>query len=80
MISTGIWTDVFVALRPRLHYQVHLSCYRPRVSVLIEDEQSAFRISPCQVAQQLVDGILQHLSAIPELALADENIIVVDSD
>jgi hypothetical protein len=45
-----------------------------------EDQQGGLRVSPDEVAQELIESVGDGLGALPDLALADEDVAVVDAD
>ena len=55
-------------------YRSYLIQHRTKVFVAVENNDRDFGISPASVAEQLVDGFGEDLSAAPELAFSYENI------
>ena len=46
---------------------------------LDEDQEGGLGVSPDEVGQELVEGVGDGLGALPDLALADEDVAVVDA-
>src|SRR6185503_20641348 len=56
--------------------------HRSQLAVLNETNKRSFGVTPREVAQQLVDGIVEYFTSAPEFAFGDEDIraLVADED